>query len=278
MAEVIEKTGKTVDEAFQAALEELGVSEDKVTMEIIEEPSKKLFGLFGSKPAKVRVTLNDGSAEQQVAAFAAAAATVSETEAAAPVAPLSADSVTAVERGKDFLANIFRLMNMEVQLVTTEVENGVKINLVGENLGILIGKHGQTLDALQYLANLAVNRGIVENKIRIIIDIEDYRERREETLVNLANRLAEKAKRTGRKIMLEPMNRHERKIIHMALQGNDKISTYSAGDEPYRKVVIEPRFRERYNRYNRYDRGSRYERENTESAEQTSEAVENSED
>lgn len=277
MAEVIEKTGKSVDEAFKAAVAELGVSENDVTMEIIEEPTKKLFGLFGSTPAKVRVSLKNNSEEKQVAAFAAVAATVSEAVEEKAVTPVSDDGRAAIERGKVFLDNIFKHMGLEVQMVCNDTENGVKINLVGETLGILIGKHGQTLDALQYLTNLAANRGIVENKVRIIIDIEDYRERREETLVNLANRLAEKARRTGRKIMLEPMNRHERKIIHMALQNNDKISTYSAGDEPYRKVVIEPKFRgERYNRYNRYDRDNRN-YENEASAEAPAEATENTE-
>lgn len=251
MAEVIEKTGKTVAEAFKAALEELGVSEDMVEMTVLEEPQKKLFGILGTKPAKIRVEVKQAAvqveAEKTVAAAAAVAAVTSE-ETAVPGEFDRAATAGQLERGKDFLANIFRLMGIEVNITTQDIENGVKINLNGENLGILIGKHGQTLDALQYLANLAANRGITENKLRLIIDIEDYRARREETLVSLANRLAEKACRTGRKIMLEPMNRHERKIIHMALQGNEKISTYSAGDEPYRKVVIEPRF----NREKRY--------------------------
>ena len=243
MAEVIEKTGKTVEEAFKAALEELGVSEDMVEMTVIEEPQKKLFGFLGTKPAKIQVKLkgsNTAVVSEEINKTVAAAAAVA--------AVTSADGVDPLERGKAFLADIFRLMGMEVTMNVVQLENGVKINLNGENLGILIGKHGQTLDALQYLANLAANRGIMENKLRLIIDIEDYRARREETLVNLANRLAEKAQRTGRKIMLEPMNRHERKIIHMALQSKEGISTYSAGDEPYRKVVIEPKS----NRENRY--------------------------
>lgn len=239
MAEVIEKTGKTVEEAFQAALDELGVSADMVEMMVVEEPKKGFFGI-GSKPAKVQVQLKDQSASEEINKTVAAAAAVA--------AMTSADGVDPLQRGQEFLANIFRLMGMEVTMKVDQLENGVKISLCGENLGILIGKHGQTLDALQYLANLAANRGILENKLRIIVDIEDYRARREETLINLANRLAEKARRTGRKIMLEPMNRHERKIIHMALQEVEGIATYSAGDEPYRKVVIEPKF----NRENKY--------------------------
>ena len=105
-------------------------------------------------------------------------------------------------------------------------------------MGILIGKHGQTLDALQYLANLTANHGNDEEKVHVIIDIEDYRKRREEALYNLAMRLADKVRHTKNKVVLEPMNRHERKVMHIALQEEPGIITYSSGDEPYRKVVI----------------------------------------
>ena len=128
-------------------------------------------------------------------------------------------------------------------------------NLAGEDLGILIGKHGQTLDSLQYLTNLAANRGVSEGRVRIIIDIENYRSRREETLTRLAGHLAEKACRIGDEVHLEPMNRHERKIIHMALQDNRRVTTFSAGDEPRRYVVIAPkRRRSRKCDYDRSDK------------------------
>ena len=274
MAEVIEKTGKTVDEAFQAALSELGMSAEQVTMEVLEQPQKKMFGLF-TKPAKIRVTVKEAPAapvEEMVAALSAAAATAEEPIAAAPAPAEAAPAVeapaaekapvneAALATGMKFLAEIFRLMHMDVKMETKELENAVCISLIGEDLGIIIGKHGQTLDSLQYLCNLAANRGQQGSKLHIVIDIEDYRTRREETLVNLANRLSEKVKRTGRRITLEPMNRHERKIIHMALQDNDKVYTRSFGDEPYRKVVIEPKFKERRRHYDH--RGSRPVREN----------------
>ena len=273
MAEVIEKTGKTVDEAFQAALSELGMSAEQVTMEVLEQPQKKMFGLF-TKPAKIRVTVKEAPAapvEEMVAAFSAATATAEEPIAAAPAPAEAAPAVeapaaekapvneAALATGMKFLAEIFRLMHMDVKMETKELENAVCISLIGEDLGIIIGKHGQTLDSLQYLCNLAANRGQQGSKLHIVIDIEDYRTRREETLVNLANRLSEKVKRTGRRITLEPMNRHERKIIHMALQDNDKVYTRSFGDEPYRKVVIEPKFKERRRHYDH--RGSRPVRE-----------------
>lgn len=206
MAVEIEKTGKTIDDAKRAALEELQVAENMVEFEILEEPSKGFFGLIGNKPAKVLARVRE---------------------------------LTPAEKAEAFLASIFRAMSLDVRIEPTETKDGVVMNLIGENLGILIGKHGQTLDSLQYLANLAANKGLIEDKVRIILDIENYRSRREDTLQRLAMRLADKVRRTGERIVLEPMNRHERKIIHMALQNNYRISTYSSGEEPYRKVVIE---------------------------------------
>lgn len=228
MAVQIEMTGKTIEEAQNAALVELGVAADMVTFETLEEPSKGFFGMFGNKPAKIRATVRE---------------------------------LTPVEKAEKFLKEIFAAMNMEVQIEIQQQEDGNVFNLIGENLGILIGKHGQTMDSLQYLANLAANRGLLEDKVRIILDIENYRVRREETLRRLAIRLGEKVRRTGERVVLEPMNRHERKIIHMALQDNYKISTYSSGDEPCRKVVIELKRgrggRNGFRRNGSYDRGER---------------------
>ncbi len=208
MANSVEKTGKTIDEARQAALQELGVSEDRVQFEILEEPSKGFLGFIGGREARIRVTVME---------------------------------LSPLEKAVDFLQSIFRKMELDVQLEKDQTEDHILLNLVGEHLGILIGKHGQTLDALQYLVNLAANRGIDENRTHIVLDVEHYRQRREETLQQLAHRLAEKVKRSGRRIMLEPMNRHERKVIHLALQDNHAVTTYSAGDEPYRKVIIDCR-------------------------------------
>lgn len=206
MAVEIEKTGKTIDDAQRAALEELQVAENMVEFEVLEEPSKGFLGLIGNKPARILARLRE---------------------------------LTPAEKAEEFLASIFEAMKLEVRIAPMDTKDGVVMNLIGENLGILIGKHGQTLDSLQYLANLAANKGLVEDKVRIILDIENYRSRREDTLRRLAMRLADKVRRTGERIVLEPMNRHERKIIHMALQNNYRISTYSSGEEPYRKVVIE---------------------------------------
>ncbi len=225
MAVEIEKTGKTIQEAQQAALAELQVSPDMVEFEVLEAPSKGFLGLIGNKPARILARVRE---------------------------------LTPAEKAENFLADIFAAMKLEVRIEPTNTADGVVMNLIGDNLGILIGKHGQTLDSLQYLANLTANKGLNDDKVRIILDIENYRSRREETLRRLAMRLADKVRRTGERIVLEPMNRHERKIIHMALQDNYRVSTYSSGEEPYRKVVIELK---RGGRKERRDRNISYQAE-----------------
>jgi len=145
-----------------------------------------------------------------------------------------------IEEAKEFLAKIFKAMKIEVVMekFINKKDGCVILKLHGDDMGILIGKHGQTLDSLQYLTNLVANKN-TENRVHIVIDVENYRERRAETLTRLAKRLADKVKKSGERIVLEPMNPHERKIIHTALQNDSKITTLSEGSEPYRKVVIE---------------------------------------
>ncbi len=223
----VEKTGKTVEEAVAAALKELQVTEHDVTVEVLEQPKSGFLGLIGARPAKVAVTLikkEEPAVEEKI--------TVETEEATAVVG----EDPIAV--GKAFLMDVFAKMNLTVTIEAEEKEEVVLFDLKGNDLGILIGRHGQTLDALQYLTNLAANKNAGEGRKRIVLDVEDYRKRREETLVRLAHRLANKVKRRNQRIVLEPMSRHERKIIHMALQDDPQIATYSEGEEPYRKIVI----------------------------------------
>ncbi len=201
---MIEKTGKTVEDAIVAALAELGLERDQVDYRVLEAPSKPLFGLLGGREAKVEVTVK---------------------------------KVEPVERAKLFIENVTKAMNLIVSIAVISAEDAVTLNLQGEDLGILIGKHGQTLDALQYLTNLAANRE-GRDRIRFIVDVEDYRKRRADTLQQLALRLADRVKRSGDRVVLEPMTPHERKIIHMSLQEDLRIETYSEGEEPFRRVVI----------------------------------------
>ncbi|HMM22587.1 MAG TPA: RNA-binding cell elongation regulator Jag/EloR [Selenomonadales bacterium] len=216
---MVEKVGKTIEEAMEAAARELGVARDQLESEVLEEPSKGLFGLIGGKPAKVRAWVK-----------------------AAPEEPVKNGKEPRTQQdpvavAKDFLDNVFRTMKLDVKIERMTHADHVTLNLRGDDLGVLIGKHGQTLDALQYLTNLAAHRD-AEDRIKIILDVEDYRKRRAETLERLARRLADRVKARGEKVVLEPMSPHERKVIHMTLQEDDRVTTYSEGEEPYRKVVI----------------------------------------
>ncbi|HBK84923.1 MAG TPA: protein jag [Firmicutes bacterium] len=199
----VEKQGKTVEEAIMLALEDLGTTLEQVESEVIEEPSKGFLGILGGRPARVRVTLKP-------------------------------DALSLLE---EFVQGVCERMGSSINVEVSANDDGVKVDLGGQNLGLLIGKHGQTLDSLQYLANVVYNRN-TDSRQRVVVDAGGYRERREETLLRLATRLADKAKRTGRRVMLEPMSAHERRIIHTALQNDSQIVTYSEGEEPYRKVVI----------------------------------------
>jgi Predicted RNA-binding protein len=201
---VIERTGKTVEDAISAGLLELGLERDKVKIEILEKPVKKgIFGILGTSLARVKVSYEDNPGDLAC----------------------------------EFIKEICRCMNVEADFQVTQRNEHWYVDITGTELGILIGRRGDTLEALQYLTNLAVARKLSE-RVRIIVDVESYRQRREETLVRLAQRLADKVKRTGARVVLEPMNPHERRIIHTALQEDIRILTFSEGENLNRKVVI----------------------------------------
>ncbi|MBZ4687624.1 MAG: spoIIIJ-associated protein [Clostridia bacterium] len=200
----VEVTGKTVEDAISNALEQLGVGRDDVEIEVLEEPNKGFLGLIGHKDARVKVTEKENPAK---ICF-------------------------------DFLKETCRLMGINVEIEYSQDADGyLKFNINADNPGLLIGRRGETLDSLQYLTNLVVNKK-VKDKCKIILDTEGYREKREKTLINLANRLSEKVKKYKRNVVLEPMAPHERRIIHTALQMDPQVKTYSEGEEPHRKVVI----------------------------------------
>ena len=251
----VEKTAKTVEEAVAAALKELNITAEEAVIEVLEEGKKGFFGMF-SKDAKVRVTAKEVVVEETVVETAAPEATpvvetVVETEVKeeAPVATEErvarepkkfVVSDESVAKAREFLQKVFNAMKIDVVMekFVNKNDGTVTFKLHGADMGILIGKHGQTLDSLQYLTNLVANKNSAE-RVRVIIDVEDYRDRRIETLNRLAYRLADKVKRSGERVALEPMNPHERKIIHMALQNDRRVTTLSEGDEPFRHVVIE---------------------------------------
>ena len=253
MAETMEWTGRTVEAALDAAASDLGCAPASLEYTVLEQPSRGFLGLIGRRDARIRVRDIDGAAPAETMDTDPSADMAEletrlgeEAEATEMAAKPGVSLAEQEERARKFLEDVFAAMKIEVELQRSETEEGVLFQIEGESLGILIGKHGQTLDALQYLANLAANKGREDGRIHVILDAMDYRSRREETLRRLAGHLAEKACRIHAEVRLEPMNRHERKIIHMALQDNGCVSTYSDGDEPYRCVVIAPKKKRRY--------------------------------
>ena len=313
-----EATGKSVEEAISEGLSHLGLGIADVEVEILDEGSKGLFGLFGSKMARVRLTVKDnegdgehhnvfaGSLDSYTAGRAAArqpkqapkaakaakepaeqpktrepkpraqapaARETGEEQSAAKRAPRARgerkpkegekareprapreprevkpaapptpaeqrDPATTEGKVQAFLQELTRLMNVPVSVhVKTDEEGNVRVNMEGDTLGILIGRRGETLDALQYLTSLHLNRG-QDDYTRVTLDSEGYRAKREDALIRLANRMANRAQKTGRKVSMEPMNPYERRILHSALQNHPGISTHSEGEEPNRHVVI----------------------------------------
>lgn len=196
-------TGRTVEDAVLSATIQLAVPRDRLEIEILEEPVKGLFGVFGGKDAKIKASVEQSS----------------------------------VDKAKDFLSKVLDKMGLEPVLDIKEEDNVITVNVSGPKMGVLIGHRGETLDSVQYLTSLVVNKNSDKYK-RVLLDTENYRSKREETLKRLAKRLANKVYKTGRKFTLEPMNPFERRIIHSTLQKDPNVTTYSEGSEPYRKVVI----------------------------------------
>lgn len=235
MSNWLEISAKTVDEALTEALIKLETTSDQIEYEVIEKESSGLLGLF-SKPAKIRVCKKE-SVEDKV---------------------------------KNFLANLFEKMNIEVEVVLDykEEEGVIDIELKGNEMGLLIGKRGQTLDSIQFLTSLVANNNR-EDYVKIKMDTENYRERRRQTIENLAKNIANKVKKTRKPAYLEPMNPYERRIIHAVLQNDKYVETYSEGEEPFRKVVVNiskeyadmPPRRNNYRRRNNYNgSGGNYKR------------------
>ncbi len=200
---LIESMGKTVEEAIELGLKELNKTRDQVDIEVLELPSKGFLGIIGSKLAKVKLTVLDRPEDD----------------------------------ARTFLEDLFRAMDLEVNMDIYQKNDTLVVNIEGPNMGVIIGRRGQTLDSLQYLLSLVVNKNS-DKYIKVFVDTENYRQKREDTLIRLANKMANKVRKIGKTIALEPMNPYERRIIHASLQSNPYIQTYSEGEEPFRKVVI----------------------------------------
>ena len=236
-------TAKTIEAAVAEGLEKLGISREEAVVHVVEQPSSGLFGLIHKKMAVVDISAPDEEVPEDTVEEASPAeeAPAEEKKAEREEPTFDPEEQKKVaEEAKTFLAGVFAGMHLAVTMECRMTEERIMINLVGDGLGILIGKHGQTLDALQYLTNLAAGKSFRHHYF-ILLDVENYRERRQDTLEALARRLAGKVKRTGEEIRLEPMAAGERRIIHLALQDDHAVSTDSEGEAPYRYVVIRPK-------------------------------------
>ncbi|WP_026568052.1 RNA-binding cell elongation regulator Jag/EloR [Bacillus sp. UNC41MFS5] len=198
-------TGQTVEEAVKSALAQLQTSKDRTDIDIIDQGKKGIFGIFGSRPAVVKVTV----------------------------------IIDPIEEAKNFLTQVSEQMGAPAEIEIKREGKHVHLIMTGEKIALLIGKRGQTLNSLQYLTQLVLNR-FSNHYLTVILDAEDYRKRRNETLVQLAHRLAGKALKSGKDVTLEPMPSYERKVIHAALSDNKRVKTFSDGSEPHRFIVISP--------------------------------------
>ncbi|GKX68442.1 RNA-binding cell elongation regulator Jag/EloR [Inconstantimicrobium mannanitabidum] len=203
--EFMEFQGKTVDEALSVALKELSTTKEKIEYEVIDHGNKGFLNFIGSKPAKIKVTLKRDY----------------------------------IEEARKFLTDILNNMKVEGKVIIKEEKGNININIEGPNMGIIIGYRGETLDSLQYLVSLVINKNHENAYKRVVLNTENYREKREETLRRLAQKTASRVVKNNKLFKLEPMNPYERRIIHSELQGNTKIRTFSEGEEPYRRVVID---------------------------------------
>jgi spoIIIJ-associated protein len=231
----VEFTGKTVDDAITEACQKFTITSDRLEYEVVEKGTGGIFG-FAAKPAVIKARVFDPNAPKEEAPKKE---DVSEAKEDTKNESKKSEAATPAADPKEFLDKVFDAMNMKVDIAVETVENEMNIELSGEDMGVLIGKRGQTLDSLQYLTSIVVNKGRKEY-IRVKVDTENYRSRRKETLENLAKNLAYKAKRTKNPVSLEPMNPYERRIIHSALQNDKYVTTHSEGEDPYRKVIITP--------------------------------------
>ncbi|MCJ8013065.1 protein jag [Paenibacillus sp. KQZ6P-2] len=225
-------SGKTVEEAVRQGLAQLGVSQDRVTVNIITQPSKGFLGLIGVKEAKVELTLLPDPEPTPVKT-----ASTLPLDPAVPVAEEEKTELDPYEEAVQFIKDVGKSMGLDVTVDVQHAKDVTTLQIFGPDLGLIIGRRGQTLDALQYLANIVANR-YSDSYIRIVLDAENFRERRKKTLEDLADRLAGRVIRSHKEVVLEPMSSQERKVIHSRLQDHPQVKTYSKGEEPNRRIVI----------------------------------------
>ena len=237
MIKTLEKSGRTEDDAINAALKELGLDRDDVSVEIVERAKSGFLGI-GASPAVVRVSYEAPDEEPAPSAASAPVSAKAAEKAAPAAAPAAADEPAEYAAIRAFLTGLLDRMGVKADIAIAPRENGgINVDLSGSSMGAIIGRRGETLDAIQHLTNYVVNRGS-DTHLHISVDAENYRSKREESLTKLAEKMAEKAIKYKRSMALEPMNSYERHVIHTALQNYEGVTTSSTGVEPNRRVVV----------------------------------------
>lgn len=235
-------SGKTIDDAIAEGLTRLNASKEQVQVQILQQPSKGFLGLFGAKPAKVELTLLSSKPTVQIPSSPAVPVSLEDRSTASSSTTEIADkegsaSTLSHDEAIQFVKEVGQSIGLELEVDIKRNRDGYTMNISGSDLGLLIGRRGQTLDALQYLVNIVANR-YSDKYVRILLDAENFRERRRKTLEDLADRLAGRVIRSGKEVVLEPMSSQERKVIHAKLQNHARVKTISKGEEPNRRVVI----------------------------------------
>lgn len=242
----VEAVGKTREEAVEKALKELGAKLEDVTIDVEEQKSKGLFGFLAKKEVRVRVTLKEtekASDDLEDFSFASKGFSLDEDNTEdIKVSKETEIDENSKETAKKFLEDIFSTLAIDASIEISEKDGCMCISVEGDDASRLIGRRGESLDSLQMILGLAVNRDR-DKYVKVLLDIENYRAKREESLIKYANKMARQAAKQRRVIKLEPMNPYERRIIHSALQSDRYVKTYSEGKDPYRKIVIEPKYK-----------------------------------
>lgn len=243
--ETYEFEGKTTEEAIENASRELDLPVEELRIDIIEPGSAGIFGLVGSKKAKIKVTVKQEVTPEVSPGVSTEVGTevspVADTEASAEVSPdVGADDEIGLALAKETLENILALIPVETSVIADQVDGNIALNIEGDKSGLLIGRKGKTLDALQFIVNRIVNKTL-DRRTRVVVDSENYRQRRRDSLTQMALRMGDKAKRIGKPVTTNPLNPRERRIIHLALQEDGRLNTKSKGEGLLKKVVIFPK-------------------------------------
>ena len=232
MKQSLEIKSKNIDDAISKALGQFSVSREDIEVEVIKEPTKGFLGLIGSKDGIYKITVKQ---KEEVTKEV----DINEVEINTHIKIETKQDLTDIDVAKDFISNIMNNLNIDADVDVRQEKNVIKVNITGKDAACLIGRRGETLDSIQFLAGLALNKANKDSHCKILVDIENYRSKREDSFIRYANKVAREVAKTRKTKKLDYMNPYERRIIHSTLQNDKFVKTYSEGVDPYRRLVIE---------------------------------------